>query len=76
MFRKPNRTQSSNCRVAQILIPAVCFGVCISFQAWEFAGKHNEVARARRLFEEVRAGWVTVRLSIDALEGSERPRRA
>lgn len=43
----------------EVAIPVVSFAVCFAFQAWEFLGEHKDVARARALFAEVRAGWVT-----------------
>ncbi|CAM9312411.1 unnamed protein product [Scytosiphon promiscuus] len=44
----------------EVVIPVACFAICIGFQAWEFAGPHNpKVARARALFRDVRAGWIT-----------------
>lgn len=44
----------------KVVIPLVCFAVCIAFQAWEFLGSHDDPARARSLFKSVRAGWVKV----------------
>lgn len=45
----------------QVLIPAICFVLCGSFQAWEFLRTEDgPQARARTLFKSVRSGWVTV----------------
>lgn len=44
----------------QVVIPVICFAVCITFQTWEFAGKHDETTRVRSLFAAVREGWVKV----------------
>lgn len=48
----------------QVVIPVVCFAVCVAFQAWEFAGKHDETTRVRSLFAAVRAGWVKVTMIV------------
>ncbi|CAM9697700.1 unnamed protein product [Pylaiella littoralis] len=42
----------------EMVIPVVCFTLCIAFQTWEFVGSHDDPARARSLFKSVRAGWV------------------
>ncbi|CAM9576254.1 unnamed protein product [Ectocarpus sp. 4 AP-2014] len=42
----------------EVVIPAICFAVCVGFQTWEFLGSHDDPARARTLFKAVRAGWV------------------
>lgn len=54
-----------------MIIPVVCFALCFTFQTWEFIGNHNDIARARKLFAEVRAGWVTVRASPASLHPLE-----
>ena len=45
----------------QVVVPAVCFVICIAFQMWEIAGSHDRPDKCRGLFKAIRAGWVKVR---------------
>lgn len=42
----------------EVVVPVVCFFVCIAFQTWEIAGSHDAFDKCRGLFKAVRTGWV------------------